>query len=42
MKTAKDICPYCGGDIDALKEMFPDGWTTCEEIENEINKEKSS
>ncbi len=28
-----NICPNCGGDIDVLEEMFPDGWTTCEELE---------
>ena len=32
MIDKKNICPICGGDIDALKEMFPQGWTTCEEL----------
>ncbi len=26
-----NICPVCGIDIDVAKEMFPGGWTLCEE-----------
>ena len=31
-KAEKNICPYCGIDIDVAKEMFPNGFTTCKEL----------
>jgi len=33
----RNICPKCGGDIDALNspEAFNGTWTTCEELLNE-------
>lgn len=35
-------CKNCGGDIDALQEVFNGTWTTCEEIEDAVQQRTSS